>query len=154
MIEQNNIPARNPVKMRYTWRDVERLARKYGLPFEPGLPYPVDKDGLANRVAMVGALEGWCAQYVQAVYRAWFGEKRMPGDLDLLRSVLEPLVSNADDVIARADSSEIRDQFAAATAAARTHGIFGAPSFVVDGELFWGHDRLDDALAWRAERAR
>ncbi|HYG53652.1 MAG TPA: 2-hydroxychromene-2-carboxylate isomerase [Burkholderiales bacterium] len=135
MVEQNNIPRNNPVKMRYIWRDVERRARRHGLPFKPGLPYPVDSDGLANRVALVAAQEGWCEEYVTATYRAWFAEHVAPGS---------PAVPAA--IIARADSEAVRRQFEEETEAARRLGIFGAPTFVVGGEIFWGDDRLEDAL--------
>lgn len=135
MIEQNNIPRNNPVKMKYTFRDVERRARRHRLPFKPGLPYPVDPDLVANRVALVAAEEGWCEKYVTATYRAWFTEHVAPGNPAVL-----------PEVIARANSEGIRRRFDEETDAARRLGIFGAPTFAVGEEIFWGDDRLEDAL--------
>jgi len=52
-------------------------------------------------------------------------------------------------VVARADSQEIRDKYDAETDVARSMGIFGSPTFVIGDEIFWGDDRLEDALEWR-----
>ena len=153
MTEQDNIPRKNPVKMRYLFRDVERRATRYGLPFKAALPYPVDPDGLANRVAALAATQGWCASYAQATYRAWFAEHKAPGDRGHLNRLLCDLGRDADAIVMRAESPEIRQHFDAETDAARALGIFGAPSFVVAGELFWGDDRLDDALDWASANA-
>jgi 2-hydroxychromene-2-carboxylate isomerase len=147
MIEQNNIPRNNPVKLRYIWRDLERRAARHGLGFKAGLPYPVDPDGLANRVALLAAGEGWCEDYTVASYRAWFLQHEAPGDPT---GVLAALGRDAASVIARAQSEEMRKRFDEETDAARRLGIFGAPTFVVGGELFWGDDRLEDAI----DRAR
>jgi 2-hydroxychromene-2-carboxylate isomerase len=71
-----------------------------------------------------------------------------PGDTNHLRSVLASLGRNPDTVLATADSPEIRDRFDAETRLARGMGIFGSPTFVVGDEIFWGDDRLEDALEW------
>ena len=89
MIEQNNRPfIGKPAKLQYMWRDLERRARRYGIPFASIPEYPVDPEGLANRVAVVASLEGWCPQYTRAAYRAWFLENKAPGDIEHLRAVL------------------------------------------------------------------
>ena len=142
MVEQNNIPRNNPVKMKYAWRDVERRALRHGLPFRPGMPYPVDPDGLANRVAVVAAMEGWCEDYAMATYKAWFVDHAAPGDPT---GILDGL--NRSSALERANSVEIRQRFDDETEAARRLGIFGAPTFAVGEEIFWGDDRLEDALA-------
>lgn len=145
MVEQNNIPRNNPVKLKYVWRDIERRAARHGLPFRPGLPYPVDPDLRANRVAVVAAEEGWCEAYAKAAYRAWFADHVAPGEpLALLRE----LGKDAGKVLARADSEETRRRLDAETDAARALGIFGAPTFAVGAEIFWGDDRMDEAIEW------
>ena len=149
MVEQNNIPRNNPVKMKYAWRDVERRALRYGLPFTPGMPYPVDPEGLANRVAVVAAAGGWCEAYMQATYRAWFVEHRAPGHpADILARLGHP------EALEQANTPEIRQRFDDETEAARRLGIFGAPTFAVGEEIFWGDDRLEDALANATGRGR
>ena len=72
MIEMDNIPAKKPAKLAYSWRDVERRAEAYGYPFPSRPPYPLQNSDLANRIATVGAAEGWCPDYVRAAYRRWF----------------------------------------------------------------------------------
>ena len=149
MREQNNNPfTGKPTKMNYMWRDVERRAKRYSIPFRSIPPYPVDPDELANRVAALSSLEGWCPEYTQAMYRDWFLEARTPGDPQSLRALLTQLGKDPDAVIAKANSQEIRDRYAAETDAARSLGIFGSPTFASGAEIFWGDDRLEDALEW------
>jgi 2-hydroxychromene-2-carboxylate isomerase len=150
MLEQDNIPFRDkPVKMAYMWRDVERRANAYGIPFNRIPTYPVDPESLANRVGVLAAIEGWCPEYTKATYRAWFLEDRPPGDLEHLDPILSSLGRDPETVVSRADSQEIRARYDAETDVARRMGIFGSPTFVVGGEIFWGDDRLEDALEWR-----
>lgn len=154
MREQNNSPfSGKPVKMQYMWRDIERRAARFDIPFEGAPPYPIDAEERANRVATLAATEGWCQAFVQAAYDLWFLEKRDPGTPENLRVVLARLGRDGDDCVARAQSEEIVSRYKARTDAARALGVFGSPSFVAGTEVFWGDDRLEDALAWCA-RAR
>lgn len=149
MREQNNIPfAGKPIKMKYMWRDVERRAAKFGVPFAGVPPYPIDPGELANHVATLAAGEGWCKEFTQAAYRKWFLEKADPGDPETLRRILEAMGRSGEECIARAASEDIRQEYSSATEKARQLGIFGSPTFVADAELFWGDDRLEDALDW------
>ena len=149
MIEQDNSPfAGKPVKLRYMWRDLERRANRHGIPFRSIPDYPVDPEGLANRVAFVASLEGWCPGYTRATYRAWFLENRAPGDAAHLRAILSALGKDPETTIARADSQEIRSRYDAETEDAKRLGIFGSPTFRTGTEIFWGDDRLEDAVDW------
>ena len=149
MMEQGNRPfVGKPVKLAYMWRDVQRRAERYGIPFESIPDYPVDPEELANRVAFVSSLEGWCAEYVKATYRAWFLENKPPGDTGELRRLLAELGKDPDKTITRAQSREIREMYASETDLAKGMGIFGAPSFVCGTEIFWGDDRFEDAVQW------
>jgi 2-hydroxychromene-2-carboxylate isomerase len=149
MLEQDNIPFRDkPVKMRYMWRDIERRAARYGIPFDRVPTYPVDPDSLANRVGVLAAVEGWCPEYTKATYRAWFLEDKPPGDLEHLDSILATLGKDPEAVVSLANSQEIRDRYDSETSVARSMGIFGSPTFAVGDEIFWGDDRLEDALEW------
>lgn len=149
MREQNNSPfVGKPLKMAYMWRDIERRAQQLRLPFSGPPPYPIDADELANRVATLAAIEGWCPEFSQAAYRLWFWRKQDPGDAATLGELLSDLGHDAEAVLARANSEAVRARYAAETEAARALGLFGSPSFVADGEVFWGDDRLEEALAW------
>lgn len=149
MVEQNNRPfVGKPAKMQYMWRDLERRAQRHGVPFA-GIPdYPIDVDELANRVATLAALEGWCAPFARAAYAAWFLERRDSGEPGVLADILQRLGQNPDKIVAAANSQAIRDRYAAETATARDLGIFGSPTFACGKELFWGDDRLEDAIDW------
>jgi 2-hydroxychromene-2-carboxylate isomerase len=154
MREQNNSPfVGKPVKMRYMWRDLERRAQRFGVPFDGAPPYPIDPDERANRVAMLAATEGWCPAFTRAAYRAWFIDQQDPGQPDTLRTLLAGLGRDAERCLAEADAPAVREAYATQTARARELGLFGSPTFVCGAEIFWGDDRLDDALDWaRAHR--
>ena len=149
MIEMDNIPfAKKPVKSAYMWRDIERRAPLYGLLPKLPAPYPLAELERANRVAAIAAKEGWCTQYTTSTYRLWFEQELPAGSEPNISRSIEAASQDPGHVLGRADSEEGTNELAAATDEARRLGIFGSPSFVVDGELFWGDDRLDDALRW------
>lgn len=153
MIEMNNIPfSEKPVKAAYMWRDIERRAAGYGLPVNVPVPYPLEQFDLANQVAVVGATEGWCEDYVQATYRRWFQEGSPAGSDPNLTQSLQEIGQDPDRVLSKALADDVRQDYLAATDKARSLGIFGAPSFVVEGEVFWGDDRLEDAVEWHLTR--
>jgi len=150
MQEMNNIPfATKPIKLAYMWRDVERRASKYGLPLSVPAPYPLKNFDLASRVAVLGVLEGWCPNYVQVSFRRWFVEGKEPGAEPNLSESLREIGQDPDRVIVEANAETVGRAYDENTNEARRLNIFGSPTFVVDGELFWGDDRLDDAIAWR-----
>lgn len=148
MQEMNNIPfVGKPVKERYMWRDIERRAKRYGLPILLPVSYPLEDFDLANRVAVVARQEGWCADYVRTSYRLWFQQGLPAGGARNLERGLAELGQSEDRVRELAASDAVGSAYRDATAEARSLGIFGAPSFVVDDqELFWGDDRLEDAI--------
>ena len=140
-----------PPKGRYMWRDLERLAEKEGLPFLRPSRFP--RNGLlAARVALVGGEEGWVAAVARAVMMANFAEDREIGEEAVIGAILGTLGLPAAEVIARAQADANKLALRCQTERAAELGLFGAPSFRVGEELFWGNDRLEDALAW-ARRA-
>ena len=150
MIEMNNVPFRTkPVKAAYMWRDIERRAVMYDLPARVPAPYPLAQLDVANRVAVLGAAEGWVADYARATYQRWFQQQLEPGIDPNLSDSLREIGQDPDRVLTRAVGAEIGAAYEAATDEARKLGIFGSPTFVVDQEVFWGDDRLDDAIVWR-----
>ncbi len=150
MVEQNNIPfAKKPVKLAYMWRDIERRAAKYGLPVAVPAPYPLANLALANQVALLGMREGWGREYVIETYRLWFQAGHPAGSEPTLSDSLRRIGQEPARVLDLAGSPKIEQALEAETAAARDRGVFGAPTFDVDGEVFWGDDRLEDAISWR-----
>jgi 2-hydroxychromene-2-carboxylate isomerase len=148
MLEMDNVPLKKPVKLAYSWRDLERRAEKYGFPLVARPPYPLNNYDLANHIATVAAQEGWCADYVRAAYDRWFGLGEEAGSEPNNTETLREIGQDPACVLARAQSEEIARAFAAATDEARSLVIFGAPTFATRGEIFWGDDRLEDAIAW------
>lgn len=149
MIEQKNIPFRNkPVKAGYMWRDIERRAASYGLPVSVPAPYPLKELSFVNQVALLGHREGWGETFTTETYRQWFVDG-LPGGVEPnLSEALRRAGQDPSRVIGTAGSGELADALAEQTRIARDLGVFGSPSFVVDGEVFWGDDRLDDAASW------
>ncbi|WP_198384470.1 2-hydroxychromene-2-carboxylate isomerase [Roseomonas sp. KE2513] len=137
-------------KMRYMYRDIERRAVARGLPLRMPFAYPAPDPVRANRVALVGVREGWGASYLRAAYRLWFTEGiGNGGEENLWRSLADAgQEGEIDRILALADSPEVTLELDAATEEARNIGIFGAPTFVVADEIFWGDDHLEDAIAW------
>lgn len=152
MIEMDNRPLSKPAKLAYMWRDVERRAEAYGFPFERRPPYPLQNFDLANRIAVVGAEEGWCADYVRATYRRWFDDAQEAGSEPNVSESLREIGQDPRRVVDLAQSDAIGRAYAAATDEARALGIFGAPTFATGGEIFWGDDRLEDAIRWHRAR--
>src|SRR5436305_11998671 len=143
LIEQNNTAfTKNEVKMNYFWHDVERRAHGHGIPFAGRAPYPADPDLLALRVGVIAAQEGWCGDYSRVTVYDWFIGRRAPGVGNHIERVLTSLDKPAASIIARAKSADDDLLLQQATDAARKLGIFGAPTFAIGQETFWGDDRL------------
>ncbi len=140
-------------KRRYMWRDIERRALTLGIPYTREPRHPVDPTLISLRVAMVAAREGWCREFTKAYYDAWFGEDRPAGLDDNMPGLLASLGRDPDVVLAKANAESFAADLEASADEARRLGLFGSPHFVVRGEVFWGDDRLEDALNWAA-RAR
>ncbi len=154
MTVQNNIPFRDkPAKAAYMWRDIARRSARHGLFPQLPAPYPLPGLVLANQVAVLAAEEGWVEAYTQATYRRWFEGGDPAGEDPNLAGSLREIGQDPLRVLEAARSARIEAALADATAEAMALGIFGSPSFVVAGELFWGDDRLEDAVEW-AERGR
>lgn len=136
-----------PVKGSYMWRDVERTCEKYGLPFKRPGRFP--QNGLMAARITLSLPQEARPNFVKAVFQANFAHDRDISDPQILhaaarRAGLDPL-----ETLAAMTSEPVKEQLREETAVAAGHGIFGAPSFVTeDSELFWGNDRIEDALDW------
>jgi 2-hydroxychromene-2-carboxylate isomerase len=128
-------------------RDMERLSAERGLRF--ALPSPFPQNSLAAaRIALVGGDEGWVAAFTRAVYAAQFADGADISNRTVLGALLAGLGLDSASILARIEQPEIKQRLKRQTEAAQARGIFGAPSFLVGDELFWGDDRLEQALAW------
>jgi 2-hydroxychromene-2-carboxylate isomerase len=140
-----------PAKGRYMWRDLERICADLGLPFQRPEQFP-QASLLAARAAYVALARGFGAAFCRAVFEAEFGRGLPIADHAVIADIITALGHDAKDVLAAAGADEIKARLRAASDEARRLGLFGAPSFVGAGELFWGNDRLDAAVAWAKAR--
>lgn len=142
-----------PAKGRYMWRDLERACDSLGLAFRRPQPFP--QNGLlAARLAIVGLREGWGEEFCVGVFRAQFGEGRPISDPETLAAILADLNVPFAAALAAAQSDDNKARLRAETEEAGRRGIFGAPTFTTpDEELFWGNDRLEQALLWTKRHA-
>jgi 2-hydroxychromene-2-carboxylate isomerase len=134
--------------MAYMWNDLERRARKHGIPYRKPTQFPVEPELLATKVAIVGFKEGWGKDFTKAAFTDNFVNGRVLGTEENVRAQLERLGLNPEEIVVRARSGETEEQLARETAEIRGLGAFGAPHFVVDRDLFWGDDRLEDAIEY------
>src|SRR5712671_4089749 len=134
-----------PVRGRYMWRDVDRLCAKHGLPWRRPSVFPRNSV-LPARVALssgttIGAV-------TRAIFLANFAEDQEISDPAVLAPVADSAGGAGQRAIELARTQEVKDRLRASTDEAKRLGIFGAPDFVVNGELFFGQDRLEDAIEW------
>ena len=130
----------------YVWQDMVRQCRKAGIAWRQPTTFPRSAV-LPLRVALVGADQDWIGAYCRRIMSLNFAEDR---DIDNVEAVSEVLLELGlapqailDAALSDANKLRLREQ----TAAARERGIFGAPTFFVGDSMFWGNDRLDDALS-------
>lgn len=150
MKEMNNIPFPKDKlnKVNYMWRDIERRAEGYGFFAKTPVPYPLSEFDLANQIAILGLEKGWGIDYVRLTYKKWFQEGKEPAIDPGITEVCRELNIDKDETISQANSKEIINNYNLNTNSARDNKIFGSPSFVVKNEIFWGDDRMEDAVNW------
>ncbi|WP_170333415.1 2-hydroxychromene-2-carboxylate isomerase [Ruegeria arenilitoris] len=138
-----------PAKGRYMWRDMERLSARRGLPFARPDPFPQNGLKAARLVLSIDA-QPQRAAFVRAVYAAEFVDGLNISDDDVLVDCLSQ-ASLPAETLARCQDPDIKAALIEQTKTAQAKGIFGAPSFLVGDELFWGDDRLDEAMQLAGE---
>ena len=150
MKEMNNIPfpKEKMNKVNYMWRDIERRAEGYGFFAKTPVPYPLSEFDLANQIAILGLEKDWGIDYIRLTYKKWFQEGKEPAIEPSISEVCNELKLNKDQIISDALNKEIQNKYEANTNSARENKIFGSPSFVVKNEVFWGDDRMENAIKW------
>jgi len=134
-----------PAKGRYMWRDLERICALEEIALKlPPVRFPQSSLKAARLALAVG--EAYIAAFSRAVYTANFAEQKDISDDGVLRAMLVRLNLDPEAVAAAVSKDTLKAQ----TAEAQALGIFGAPSFVANGELFWGNDRLREAISHAA----
>jgi 2-hydroxychromene-2-carboxylate isomerase len=137
------------VKGAYMWKDMERQCAKHDVPFRKPSKFP-RPSLLATRIAL--ALESSPAvvgEFVRRVYLANFRDDADTTSNDVVRGVLQSIaLPDTEAVLERATASETKERLRQRSEEAVARGVFGAPTFLIGSELYWGNDRLEDALAY------
>ena len=141
----------NAAKGRYAWIDMQRQARKYALEFRQPSQFP-RVALLPMRVATLGASESWMGAFCKRVMIQNFVD-----DIDIdedanVRRALSGLVPDPDAILAAAGGDDNKLRLRAQTEEAQRRGLFGAPTFMVGDDMFWGNDRMEDAITFASER--
>ena len=131
----------------YMWRDIERNCEKFGIPFTKPSEFP--RNGLlAARIAIAFDNENWAPVFTRLLFRANFADDKNISDKEVITSILKSLDLDAHTILQQATTRENKDKLRERTQLATEKGIFGAPTFVIGDEIFWGNDRLEDAFSW------
>lgn len=139
---ENDMPARCPAKARYMLADLARFAALYGVPFKMSSRFPVNGLRAGRLVVAAGAPESVGA-LVLALFRAVWVDDRDPSDPAVLADVANGVGLDGAALVGAIDDAAVKDALRANTDDAIARGVFGAPSFFVGDQLFWGNDRLD-----------
>jgi 2-hydroxychromene-2-carboxylate isomerase len=136
-----------PAKGRYMWRDLERTCAALQIPLKRPAVFP--RNGLlAARIACAFAQSDWLPAFVRTVYQANFAHDQDIATQATIERCLEDVGQHPPSIFAAAQRQDAKDALRNQTAEAVRLGIFGAPTFVVGNELFWGNDRLEAAFDW------
>ena len=150
MNEMNNhpFPPDKKNKVDYMWRDIERRAEGYGFFAKTPVPYPLTEFDLANKLAILGLNEGWGIDYVRLTYKRWFQEGKEPATEPNISEIFQELKIDQKKAMEDVMKDEIENQYQLNTNNARDNKIFGSPTFVLNKEIFWGDDRMEDSISW------
>ena len=139
----NASPMTVPAKRRYMATELRRWAARYGVAFKPNPQGFMSNTLRLMRGAVAAQANGCFALYHRAIYRATWAKVQNLGDDTVLRELLENADVPASTLMADIERQEVKDQLRQNTDRAVERGVFGAPTFFVDGEMFWGNDRFD-----------
>jgi 2-hydroxychromene-2-carboxylate isomerase len=141
-------------KGRYMVRDMERMCAARGLVFT--MPEPFPQNGLyAARLAILGEDEGWAGRFTRLIYTEEFAGSLQLDDKIALGECLTAIGLDGNAMLDRIEEPVVKDRLRTQTQGAQALGIFGAPTFICeDGEMYWGDDRLEQAIEWAVNSQR
>jgi 2-hydroxychromene-2-carboxylate isomerase len=134
-----------PAKGAYMWRDVERLCQRKGIAWRRPSVFP--RNGLlASRIATALDASEKLHAFIRSVYRANFSFDLDISEPSVLKEILRSISLDGEAIFERANDDSVKQLLRARTDEAKSRGVFGAPSFFAKEELFWGSDRLEQAI--------
>ena len=141
-----------PLKGDYSRRDMARSARLAGIDFRMPEKFPISTVQAARVFLALQATDGPLAvKFLHAAFRAYFAQGRDISELPVVRAILVELGADADAVLAAAAQPELKEHLKRIVDESIARGVFGAPFFFVDGEPFWGSDRLGQIERWLSD---
>ncbi len=138
----NQPPATLPARAKYMPKDIRRWVQRYGIEFGPNPHFPM-QTLTAMRAALAAQDAGVFPAYHEALFRAAWGQPKNLGDVAVLRDVIAKAGIDPEPLLAAAATEPLKERLKADTAEAVARGAFGAPTFFVGEEMFFGNDRLD-----------
>lgn len=140
----NQSPAQIPAKGKYMFADLARFAQRDGTPFANNPFFPINTLTLMRgAVGLQMRDEPRMRPYVDAVFRAIWVDGRNMNDPAVVADVLRQAGFDPAQLLALAGEPAVKDRLKAITQEAVDRGVFGAPTFFVDGQMYWGQDRID-----------
>lgn len=139
-------------KGKYVWQDIPRQCRKYGLPWQQPSQFP-RRALLPTRIALLGEDEPWIGDYCRRIISMNFAEDREIDTVDAVSEALSELGLPVEKLLREANDDATKQRLRDRTQQAMERSIFGAPTFLVRGAMYWGNDRLNEALAYAASMA-
>ena len=140
----NHSPATIPAKGAYTFTDLDRFAKRYGVPLKQNPYFPINTLTLMRGAAGMQLREpARFEPYMAAVFRAIWVDAQNLNDPATVAAVLQAAGFDAAALLALTQEPEVKDRLKALTQEAIDRGVFGAPTFFAGGQMFWGQDRLD-----------
>ena len=139
------------MRTEYVRRDVERSAAYFGIPFKEPVPYPVHTEHAARAFQWLSDRNPDDARaFAHAVFRAYFVDGRNIAETAVLLEIADALKLDREDVSAAFSDAATKARLKAEIDLAEARGVFGSPFFIVEGEGFWGNDRLPQLERWLA----
>ncbi len=136
-------------KSGYSARDFARSARFFGVPFKMPTVFPLATVTAARAMVWLQAQRSdKAASFMHAVFRAFFAEDRNISELAVVANVAAQVGIDATALAAGVQEQSVKDRLKAHVDEAIARGVFGAPTIFVDGEMFWGNDRLAQVERW------
>ncbi len=140
-----------PIKGRYALRDIERAARWFGVPYRAPSRFPVSGTAASRAYYWLAGRDAATAKrFALAVFHAFFAEDRDISSPDTVADIAASLGHERAAAVEGMGSAAIKDRLRQEVEAAMARGVFGSPYVIVDGEPFWGSDRLDQLERWLA----
>ncbi len=144
-----------PVKGDYATMDFARSAREKNIPFNMPETFPIATIAASRASWWLLSHEDTSVKeksgaFIHACYRAYFNEGRDITNVDTLTDIATSLGIDAAAMVTACGEQTLKDLLRDKVNAAIERGVFGSPIFMIDNEMFWGHDRLEQAERWLA----